>query len=72
MFELNQEKGISISKREKQVLILIARGMTCKEIASKLFISPTTVIFHKNTLMQKLLVKNSCELIYFACKNKLI
>ena len=63
MFDLNKEKGISISKREKQVLILIARGMTCKEIAFQLDISSTTVISHKNNLMQKLEVKKLLALV---------
>ena len=72
MFDLSLKKARSISKREKQVLILIARGMTCKEIGFKLGIASTTVISHRNSLKQKLKAKNSCELIYYACKHKII
>lgn len=68
----NLKKGISISKREKQVLILISRGMTCEEIGFKLGIATTTVISHRNSLKRKLGAKNSCALVYYAVKHKLI
>lgn len=61
-----------ISKREKEVLNLIAKGMSNKEIADKLFLSVRTVDAHRYNIMQKLEVKNTAELITKALKKKLI
>ena len=72
MFDLNSKKVPSISKLEKQVLKLIARGMTCEEIGFKLGIASTTVISHRNSLKRKSGAKNSCALVYYAVKHKLI
>ncbi|MCK4919640.1 MAG: helix-turn-helix transcriptional regulator [Bacteroidales bacterium] len=72
MFDLDIKKACRISKREKQVLVLIAEGLTCDEIGYQLNISTTTVISHRNNMKQKLGVKNSCELVFSACKSKLI
>lgn len=47
-----------ISKREKEILVLIKRGLTNKEIADQLYISCNTVNTHRKNLMLKLDVKN--------------
>lgn len=52
-----------ITSREKEVLEYLAGGNSAKKIASKLFISESTVITHRKHLIQKLKVKNSAELI---------
>ncbi|HBZ67416.1 MAG TPA: DNA-binding response regulator [Bacteroidales bacterium] len=59
----------SLTSREKEILILSASGMTNKEMATKLFISPRTVDCHKNHIMQKLSLKSSAELILYAVRN---
>lgn len=51
-----------LSKREKEVINLIADGFENKAIAKKLFISVKTVEFHKENLKQKLGVKTNKEL----------
>jgi DNA-binding NarL/FixJ family response regulator len=57
-------KGIPIAtRREKDVLELLAKGYCAKEIASQLFISETTVITHKKNLKKKFNVKNTVELV---------
>ena len=52
-----------ISKRERQVLRLIANEYTIKEIASELYISPHTAVTHRKNLMQKWEVKNAPGLV---------
>jgi DNA-binding CsgD family transcriptional regulator len=51
------------TRREKEVLLLLEKGYCTKEIATKLFISATTVITHKKNLKKKYGVKNTIELI---------
>ena len=52
-----------ISKRESQILNLIAEELTIKEIASTLFISPHTAVAHRKNLMNKWSVKNAPGLV---------
>jgi len=61
-----------LTKREKQVLKLIAEGHTYKKIAGMLYISHFTVINHRQNIIQKLELNNNAELIQFAIRNKLI
>jgi DNA-binding NarL/FixJ family response regulator len=61
-----------ITRREKEVLKLIAEGLTNKEIAERLFISATTVDTHRNSLLSKFEVKNTANLIRLAVQYNLI
>ncbi|MDO9256935.1 MAG: response regulator transcription factor [Bacteroidales bacterium] len=61
-----------ITRREKEVLQLIAEGLINKEIAEKLFISTTTVDTHRNSLLSKFDVKNTANLIKLAAQYNLI
>jgi DNA-binding NarL/FixJ family response regulator len=61
-----------ITRREKEVLQLIAEGLINKEIAEKLFISITTVDTHRNSLLSKFDVKNTANLIRLAAQYNLI
>lgn len=78
MFSLANHKNnvtdcmVDFSKRETEVLSLIARGYTNKEIADKLYTSRRTVEGHRQTMINKANVRNSAELIRFAVKNSLI
>lgn len=60
--------GIVITRREKEVLALIADGLTNNEIAKKLFISVTTVDTHRKNLLVKLHAKNVASLISIAIR----
>lgn len=60
-----------ISKREKEVLELICRGMSNQEIADALFISLTTVKSHVSNLFLKFDVKRRTQLIHHCRKNGL-
>jgi two-component system, NarL family, response regulator DegU len=61
-----------LSRREVEVLQLIAQGYSNKEIAGKLFLSIRTVDAHRYNIMQKLSVKNTAEMIKTAVKMRLI
>lgn len=61
-----------LSKRETEVLVLIASGKTIKEIADHLFISPKTVETHKVHIMDKLGLTNTAQLVKYAIENKLV
>ncbi|HVS94636.1 MAG TPA: response regulator transcription factor [Mucilaginibacter sp.] len=67
-----ENHDIDFSKRETEVLALIAAGYTNKEIADKLFTSRRTVEGHRQTMINKANVRNSAELIRFAVKHSLI
>lgn len=61
----------SLTKREKEILALIAKGLTDKEIADKVFLSPLTVITHRKNILSKLGLKNKVEIARFAMENGL-
>jgi len=61
--QANSETSINISKREVEVLQLIAQGLTNQQIADRLFISPLTVDSHRKNLIIKLNAKNTASLI---------
>lgn len=61
-----------ISRREKEVLLLIAEGLTNAEIADKLFISITTVNTHRKSLLAKFDASNTASLIKMAVQQKFV
>ena len=72
--EKPQPRGNSIhlTKREKEILNLIADGLTSQEIAESLYISPRTVETHRANLLQKLDIKNTAGLVRYAVENGFI
>ncbi len=67
-----EKKGIPLTKRELEVLRLIAEEYTNPEIAKELFISIRTVDTHRRNLLEKLQVKNTAGLVKYAMKNGII
>ncbi len=63
---------IVLTRREKEVLELIAEGMTNNEIASKLYISSTTVDTHRKNLLSKFEAKNTASLVKLAMQYQMI
>jgi DNA-binding NarL/FixJ family response regulator len=61
-----------ISKRETEVLRLIAEGLTTGEIADKLFVSKRTIETHRQNLLDKTQAKNTAALIRLAMTEGLI
>ncbi len=57
---------VTLTKREEEIVGLVAKGMTSSEIATKLFISPRTVETHRARIMDKLGVNNAAGLVRFA------
>lgn len=58
--------GTELSDRELEVLTLIGRGQSTKEIAEKLFLSVKTVEAHRERIKEKLKLKNGTELLRYA------
>jgi two-component system, NarL family, invasion response regulator UvrY len=68
----NPEIIASLSKREFQILKMIAQEYSTKEIAKNLFISTRTVEAHRNALYEKTESKNVIGLVNFAARNHVI
>jgi DNA-binding NarL/FixJ family response regulator len=62
----------AITPRQREVLQLLAEGLSAKEIASKLSISARTVEFHKYQMMDTLGLRTNAELVHFAIKHGLL
>ncbi|MEM6686193.1 MAG: response regulator transcription factor [Bacteroidota bacterium] len=70
-FQLNHQDN-TLSKREKEVLTLLAQGKTYSTIAEELFISKTTVRTHIRNIYQKLHVNSKAAAIQLANEKKMI
>lgn len=70
--EGNKGEDFGLSARETEVLSLIADGLSNREIAEKLFLSPKTVDSHRTQVMRKLDVHNVAGMIRKALKAGLI
>ncbi len=66
------EPAIDLSKREKDVLNLICRGLSTAEIASALFLSVSTIEKYRAELLVKTNSPNSTALAVYAIKNNLV
>lgn len=67
-----QEKVLSLTPREMQVLGLLARPLSYKDIARELNISPYTARAHSRSLMQKLGVGSKVDMLLWAQKANLL
>jgi two-component system response regulator NreC len=61
-----------LSDREREILVLLAEGLSLKEIATKLDLSVKTIDAHKYNLMRKLDLHDRSELIRYAIRKKLV
>ena len=66
------QNDLFLTRREMEVLRLIAAGMTNQEIADKLFVSASTIDSHRKNLIAKLQVKNTAALVSTAYEKKLL
>ena len=62
----------SLTRREKQVMCLLAEGLSTTEIAEKLFISRKTVENHRSNILSKLDLHSTVELVRYAARYGLI
>jgi len=60
------EKESLLSKREEEVLTLVAKGLTNKEIASALFFTPNTAKAHLHSIMTKMKAHSRAQVAYMA------
>jgi two-component system nitrate/nitrite response regulator NarL len=66
------EEGQELSRREREVLILIAEGFSSSEIAGRLFISERTVATHRQRIMKKLDIHTIAGLTKYAITQGLL
>lgn len=64
-------ENLNISEREKEIIILVAQGLSNKDIAKKLYLSDGTVRNNISNLLYKLNLKDRTQLAVFAVKNDL-
>lgn len=69
---IHDHNQLLLTRREIEVLRLIAEGLTNHEIAEKLFVSDSTVDSHRKNLISKLQVKNTAALVRTAFEKKII
>ncbi len=62
----DESEKYTLSKRETEIIKLLAQGLTAPEIGEKIFISHYTVETHRKNLLNKLQLKNTAELIKYA------
>lgn len=65
-------KKYQLTKREVEIIRLICKEMTTKQIAGKLFLSELTIHTHRRNILHKLEVKNVAGLMNFAKENQLL
>lgn len=70
--KITDERYGALTPREQQVMRLLAEGLSTKEIAANLFISPKTVENHRASIMDKLDLHNTIDLVRYAAKLGLI
>ena len=72
-----QKRGLSdsyalLTDREKEVLQLLAEGRSNKEVATQLNVAVSTVETHRGSLMQKLNLHNTAEIVLYAVRKRII
>lgn len=61
-----------VTEREKEILLLVAHGLSNDEIAERLYLSPLTVKTHINRTMVKLNARDRAQLVVFAYRHHLV
>jgi ATP/maltotriose-dependent transcriptional regulator MalT len=74
---LEQSKGnlrtfVPLTKREKEVLLLLPRGLTAKAMASELFLTEATIKTHLATIYRKFEVRNRSQAIAIGIENRIL
>lgn len=66
---LKEESAEGLTKREREVLALVARGATNREVAAALYISGNTVDFHMRNILAKLHLRNRAQVVAWALEH---
>ena len=64
-------KRPTLTERQQEVLALLVKGNTMREVAAILKITPRTVAFHKYRIMERLGVSSNAELIRYGVKRRI-
>ncbi|MDR6458539.1 DNA-binding CsgD family transcriptional regulator [Chryseobacterium vietnamense] len=67
-----EESKVALKLREIEILRLYLQGLKIEEIAEQLFVSPSTIKFHRSKLFERIGVKNIIEAISYVITNNLI
>ena len=67
----SEKKYNQLTNREKEIVQLVAEGMTTKEIAGKLFLSPYTISTHRKNALKKLNIGSVPELVKFVVQQQM-
>jgi len=63
---------VQLTKREKEVLQMVARGLTSKQIADKLCLSPRTIEKYRSKLLKKFKMKKTVDLVSYVARNPIV
>lgn len=63
---------VKLTDREKQVLGFVVKGLTSKQMAQRLCLSPRTIDHHRARLLKKFKMKNTVDLVKHVMRNKII
>lgn len=66
------KKSQSLSNREREILVLIAEGLSTREVSEKLHIAVRTVETHRKSILEKLNVKNVAGMVRIAVQDGLL
>lgn len=69
---LKESSSEGLTKRELEVLALVARGATNKEVAAELYVSASTVDFHMRNILAKLHLRNRAQVVAWAAEHGLL
>jgi len=69
---VRQPRFGTLTKREREILKLLAEGLSVKEIAASFDLSVKTVEAHKFNLMRKLDIHNKAQLVTYAIQKKIV
>ena len=67
-----QIQPTELTPRQRQILLLIAEGLTAKEIATRTKLSPKTIEFHKAALYDRIGMRSTAGLVRYALRQGLI
>ncbi len=65
-------EGKRITRRQSEILQLLAEGLSMKQVASEIDVKPGTVAFHKYRMMETLNISTNAELLGYALKHQMI
>jgi len=68
----DREQAPEPTARQREVIQLLAEGLSMKQVADTLKITKYTVALHKYTVMERLQIKSSAELVQYAIKHGII